>query len=144
LIVYLLHAEFVAKVDWIQKDQNDELYTCASAAIKNMIHIADKVPAQEQIPQACCTYWLVRDCLTGKLKTLTSEPKRIFLEKMTDDAMTNLIEFLCTKQNSVDTCNKLMPNDMKRMTQTFKDVKKSDVNVKQSYLIPFLDVVSEK
>jgi len=136
--------DFVKNIDWIDKDKIDEMYTCASASIQNMIYIANSVPSDDQIPQSCCSYWLSRSCMTNKLKTLTTDAKRVFLEKMTDDAMTNLIEFLCSKQNSVQTCKSIMPEPMVRMEKSFKDAKKGDRRKSESYLMPFLDVISEE
>lgn len=109
-----------------------------------MLNIVDNVPGDKQIPQACCAYWLLRKCLSDKLTKLTTDPKKVFIEKLTDDSMTNLIEFLCSKQNSIETCQKLMPEEMQKMEKVFKETKKSDRNKKQSYLIPFLDIVAEK
>lgn len=135
--------DFLKNTDWIDKDKIDDMYTCASASIQNMIFIANEVKSEDQIPQSCCSYWLSRTCMTKKLKALTTESKRVFLEKMTDDAMTNLIEFLCSKQNSVQTCKSLMPSAMSRMDESFKKAKKGDRRKSESYLMPFLDVISE-
>lgn len=142
-IICSLNTEFLKSTDWIDKDKIDDMYTCASASIQNMIFIADKVKNDDQIPQSCCSYWLSRSCMSNKLKSLTTSSKQKFLEKMTDDAMTNLIEFLCSKQKSVEKCKDLMPEAMTRMEKSFKEAKKGDRRKSESYLMPFLDVISE-
>lgn len=135
--------EFVNSIDWLNKDTIDEMYTCASSSIKIMQHIASKVSTHDQIPQACCSYWLSRDCMTEKMKKLTTKEKHDVLEKMSDDAMTSLINFLCSKQSSVTVCDGLMPEPMARMKKVFTEAKKGEHAERESYLIPFLDVISE-
>jgi len=134
---------FIQNTDWLNKDKIDELYTCASSSIQNMVFISKQVKNEDQIPQSCCSYWLTRRCMKEKLKNMTNEDKQNYLEKMTDDALTNLINFLCSKQNSVETCQKIMPEAVTRMEKTFKETKKGDRRKSESYLIPFLDVISE-
>jgi len=135
--------EFIQKTQWLTKDNLDEVYMCATASIRSVQHIADKVRADEQIPQACCSYWLSRRCMTRKMKKLTTEDNQKFLDKMSDDAMQGMMDFLCSKQKSVQVCKELLPEPMTRMEDVFKNVKKGENAEQESYLIPFLDVVSE-
>ena len=135
--------EFIKSIDWLNNDNINDMYTCVSAGVRNMVHIAEKIKSEEQIPQTCCSYWLSRRCMQRKMKKLTTEEKFKFLDTMSDDAMTNMIEFLCSKQDSVATCKKLMPEPMVRMEAVFKEIKKEDRNDAESFLIPFLDVIAE-
>lgn len=56
--------EFLKKTQWIKQSDNDEMYTCASGAIKNYKYINDKVENEEQIQQGKLTRCPVCDCLT--------------------------------------------------------------------------------
>lgn len=76
-----------------------------------------------------------------KLKKLTSEDNMKFLTGLTDDTMTNLIKFLCSKQDSLATCKRIMPKETERMQATLKSIKKgARENLDESFLIPFLQV----
>jgi hypothetical protein len=135
--------KFIKSIDWVNKENIDNLYICASASIKNMKRISSDVKSEDQIPQACCSYWLARQCSRNKMQKMTTDEKFKFMEKLSDDAMTNMIEFLCSKQDSVQTCKKIMPEPIKVMEKIFSEAKLTDRNDKESYLIPFLDVIAE-
>lgn len=79
-----------------------------------------------------------------KLKKLTTPENQRFLTGLTDDTMTNLIKFLCTKQDSLQTCKQIMPKVTERLQATLKTIQKGKrENVDESFLIPFLQVISD-
>ena len=79
-----------------------------------------------------------------KLKKLTTAENQKFLTGLTDDTMTNLIKFLCAKQDSLSTCKRIMPKETDRMQATLKSIVKGKrENVDESFLIPFLQVISD-
>jgi len=135
--------EFIKRSQWMTNDDREEIYTCAAGSIKNYNYINDKVDNDDQIQQGCCVYWIARQCSQEKMKKLTTDDNRKFFTELTDETMTGLIKFLCTKQDSVDSCKKQMPKVVKRLETTMSAVKKGEREQEQSFLIPFLQIVSD-
>jgi len=136
-------AEFIRRTNWIKKDDVDEIYTCAGGAIKNYKYINEKVENDDQIQQGCCNYWAVRDCMDKKMKKLTTSDNQKFFADLTDETLTNLIRFLCAKQDSLATCHNIMPKELGRMEKVIKSIQKGQREGEQSFLIPFLGIVAD-
>lgn len=81
--------------------------------------------------------------MNKKMKKLTTEDNRKFLSDLTDETMTNLIRFLCAKQDSLSTCKKIMKNEVERMEDVTKTIKKGKRENEESFLIPFLQILSD-
>lgn len=64
-----------------------------------------------------------------------------FTEQQASESLSSLIDFLCSKQNSLKACKREMPDAMKRMASTFKNP--GPKQKLESYLIPFLNVLSD-
>jgi len=135
--------EFLKKTQWLKKDQVDELYMCAAMAIKNSNYINNNVENDQQIQQGCCNYWVVRDCMDTKMSKLTTPENQKFLTGLSDETMTNLIKFLCARQDSLATCKKIMPKETERMQATLKSIQKGKRENDESFLIPFLQLISD-
>lgn len=78
-----------------------------------------------------------------KLVKLTSADNKKFFNTLTDDTMTNLIKFLCSKQDSMETCRNVMPKELARMEKTIKSIPKGQREGEESFLIPFLQVIAD-
>lgn len=82
--------------------------------------------------------------MDSKMKKLTTPENQKFLTGLADETMTNLIKFLCSKQDSLATCKRVMPKDTERMQATLKSIQKGKrENADESYLIPFLQLISD-
>ena len=79
-----------------------------------------------------------------KMKKLTTPENQKFLTGLADETMTNLIKFLCSKQDSLATCRRIMPKETERMEATLKGIQKGKrENLDESFLIPFLQLISD-
>ena len=79
-----------------------------------------------------------------KIKKLTSADNQKFFKTLTDDTMTNLIKFLCAKQDSLVACRTIMPTEVARMESTLKSIQKGKREEGQeSFLLPFLRILND-
>ena len=74
---------------------------------------------------------------------LTTPENHKFLNALSDETMTNLIKFLCSRQDSLATCKRIMPKETERMQATLKTIQKGKREKDESFLIPFLQLISD-
>ena len=78
------------------------------------------------------------------MRKLTTPENEKFLTSLADDTMTNLIKFLCSKQDSLSTCRRIMPKETERMEAALKTIQKGKrEDADESFLIPFLQLISD-
>lgn len=78
-----------------------------------------------------------------KTKKLTTPENQKFFSSLADDTMTNLIKFLCAKQDSLASCKGSMPTAVKRMEQTMKGIEKGKREKQESFMLPFLSILTD-
>lgn len=75
------------------------------------------------------------------MRSMTNETNKKFLEDIANETLTGLINFLCSKYDSINKCRQLMPNPMKQLKAVFKNPGPKEKF--ESYLMPFLDILSD-
>ena len=85
---------------------------------------------------------MTRSCLNKKIKSMTNEANRKFIEQLANESLSNLIDFLCTGYQQINTCKSKMPDPMKRLAATFKNPAAGKEKF-SSFLIPFLDILTD-